>query len=114
MKNIIILGLVATILFGVSAGLSMYLKNPAFFTGESAQAKVEKKTPKPKIEEHEEHRPAIRPQPLPGSEDMAKMSNQYTEQMAALREREARLDRRQTQIDVVMQDVRGERQALDT
>ena len=116
MKNIIILGLVATLLFGVSAGLSMYLKNPAFFTGETEHAKAEKKAAaktKAKTEEHEEQRPAIRPQPLPGSEEMAKVSNQYAEQMAALREREARLDRRQSQIDVVMQDVRAERQTLD-
>ena len=110
MKNLLILGLVALLLFAVSAALSLWLNQSK--EGEGADKKEAKKSAK-ESKADDDLRPSIRPNPTVGTEETAKLAATLREQLAANKEREARLDRRQAQIDLLLMDIRSEREALD-
>lgn len=107
MKNFLILGAVALALFGVSAGLSIWLN-------QSKQTDEGEKGKKAGAKEKEEVPPIVRPNfPTNGGDDPAKLAAQLREQLAAVKERESRVDRRQAQIDLLLQDIRSEREVID-
>jgi flagellar motility protein MotE (MotC chaperone) len=120
MKNVLILGLLALLLFSVSATLSLWLNHPyAPAETNTAAAKAGRKTTREKsLLEESDHdpealKPAARPKGHPCSEEVAPLAAQVGEQLSALKERENRLDRRQSQLDLILQDIRSERQSID-
>jgi flagellar motility protein MotE (MotC chaperone) len=58
-------------------------------------------------------RPVFRPKTNAATEEAGQLSAQLREQQAAVKDRENRLDRRQSQIDLVLQDIRAERATVD-
>src|ERR1700689_3686699 len=106
MKNFLILGLVALLLFAVSAALSLWLNQANEGEGDKKEAKKTAAKDKDKEHAHEKDddlRPAIRPSPSIGPENAGKLAAQLQEQLAAVKEREARVDRRQAQIEILLQ-----------
>jgi flagellar motility protein MotE (MotC chaperone) len=109
MKNFLIPGLVALLLFAVSAALSLWLNQ----SKEGAEANKEGKKPSKEASKDEEIRPGVRPNTSVGTEDVGKLATSLREQLASMKEREARLDRRQLQIDILLQDIRSEREVIE-
>ena len=100
MKNVLIFGLLALLLFSVSATLSLWMNNPYAATeSATAAAKSPKKGAREKsLLEESDHdaeplKPEVRPKGHPGSEEVAPLAAQVNEQLSALKERESRLDR---------------------
>jgi flagellar motility protein MotE (MotC chaperone) len=125
MKNVLILGLVALLLFSVSATLSVWLNQPKP-QDEPAAAKAAPRKPARKDPEAAAAaapaegekdapaaRPVFRPKANPATEEAGQLAAQLREQQAAVKDRETRLDRRQSQIDLVLQDIRAERLTVD-
>jgi flagellar motility protein MotE (MotC chaperone) len=115
MKNFLILGLVALLLFAVSAALSLWLNS-------SKEGEADKKEPKKTAKEttkdkdkdkDDELRPAIKPTPSLGTDEGGRLAAQLREQLAIVKEREAKLDRRQAHIELLLQDVRSEREVIE-
>src|SRR5437868_8693755 len=102
-KNVLILGLPALLLCSVSATLSLWMNHP-FAPAETAasSAKTPRKTAREKsLLEESDHdpeplKPAVRPKGHPASDEVAPLAAQVGEQLSALKERETRLDRRQS------------------
>jgi len=111
MKNFLILGLVALLLFAVSAALSLWLNQAK--EGESEKKETKKSAKETSREKDDELRPTIRPDPSKTAETNPKMAAELREQLAIVKEREARLDRRQAHIELLLQDIRSEREVID-
>lgn len=112
MKGLVQIGVVAVVLFSVSAALSVWLyqsRQPAAEptdadkAGEKAGDKAPKKQPDA----------APKDEPKAKSPDAAPAVGPTPEAVAALRDREARLDRRAQQLEIVVADLKGEREAMD-
>jgi flagellar motility protein MotE (MotC chaperone) len=112
MKQFVILGVVASALFAISSSLSLWLQQTKTPTTEETAEKGTKKGKEPKKEE-ETPTPLVRPLPQAGTEDVAKLAASLKEQLSQLKEREARLDRRQAENEILLSDVRAERDAVD-
>lgn len=113
MKNIIILGAVAVILFSLSAGLSIWLNSPKATEEPKKEAK-EKDKPKRNIDETpDDGRPIVRPNPATNPDEATKLAAQLKEQQDALKVREARLEAKQKQLEIVLLDIRAERDQME-
>ncbi|WP_020468451.1 MotE family protein [Zavarzinella formosa] len=110
MKNVILLGVVAVVLFSVSAGLSLYLNTPKP-TEEAKTTETPKKAKAPA--EPESDRPIVRSATNMGADDTSKLAAQLREQLGTVRDREAKLETRQKQVELILQDIRAERDVLD-
>ncbi len=123
MKRLLLYGFVATLLFTVSASLSLWMQGWKFPAEEAGKAA---KTPPRKAAEPgakspgdaapapaEDLRPAVRPNSLPASEEAVQLANSLRDRIKAVREREEQLNARQKQLELVYQDIRGERTVLD-
>lgn len=111
MKNIIVLGVVAVVLFSVSAGLSLFLntqKTDDTKTTEKEKEKEKKAKPTPDTEP-----PVVRPGVNSAAEDTSRLAAQLREQMGNVKERETKLETRNNQITLMLQDIRSEREVLD-
>ena len=120
MKNILIMGLAALLFFSVSAGLSLWLNGPVVKADPAAaDAKVAPRKVKDKGksagDEHEPDmsKPIVRPKPQPGSEEVGQLASKVNDQLSVIRDREARVERRQAQLDLIIQDIRAERGVID-
>lgn len=112
MKYALQIGLLAAMLFSVSAGLSIWLnRSPTDATqtqdgnekGAKKTAGKEKEPERPE-KEHTEPKASHRPEPGAGSDAAA---------AAAVRDREARLEKRAAQIDLILRDLQASREAHD-
>src|SRR5262245_13855344 len=100
MKNVIILGLLALVLFSVSATLSLYLNQPK--AGEETPAKEKASSKKAAAREKgkageespepEPLTPVVRPKPHAGTDEVGQLSAQLREQLATIKDRGERLD----------------------
>lgn len=112
MKGLLQLGMVAILLFSVSAALSIWLyqsRHPD--TDTSPSSKSEK--PDRKVKEPE-RRPDKEPETkAPAKTEVLPMSVTDSANAIALRDREARLERRAAQIDLILRDLQTEREAVD-
>jgi flagellar motility protein MotE (MotC chaperone) len=128
MKNLLIVGVTSLVLFAVSASASYFWQ--AKQKSEHAPEKVEKidlghretakhaapsaPTPAPAAA-HEDNAPraAVRPTYNAGTEEIARMTSELRTRLAAVREREEQLAARKKQIELIQEDIRGERSTLD-
>ena len=99
MKNVVLLVVSALSLFAISAGISMYLNTPA--AGKTSRVP----DPEP-----------VKPVSAPAAKadtDAVNMAAELKERLDAVKDREAKLAARQKQMDIVLEDIRAERTALD-
>jgi flagellar motility protein MotE (MotC chaperone) len=61
----------------------------------------------------EDIRPVVRSGGPPNAEDTARLANSLRDRLKAVREREEQLGSRQKQLELIYQDIRGERNVLD-
>ena len=108
MKTILTFGVMAVVLFSVAAGLSLYLNAPKIDESKDAT----KKKSKEKDADGEADRPIVRAPVTSGADDAAKNAVLYQAQVAGLTEREVKLDARRKQVELVLQDIRSEREEL--
>ncbi len=106
MKNIVILVLTALLLFAISAALSLWLQQSSA-TATASQNEKDKTAKKNanKSEEETTRPPTSKSEPSPTSDLAAAM--------AALREREAQVERRAQQMQIVLQDLQEQRERFD-
>lgn len=113
MKNFLILGLLALLLFSISAALSLWLN-------QSKQTTTEKEKDKEKDKEkagsggskHGEVKDTSDPHPPPKADHPAPSGGSEST-ATMLREREAKLERRAAQIDLVVRDIQSQREATE-
>jgi flagellar motility protein MotE (MotC chaperone) len=122
MKQLFILFGVAVVLFGISAALSWYLGKSRVPPAETelAQGKSAKKKelqaeqePRPESRSGEPLRTVERPPYTGGTDDAVQLAGQLRERLAAVREKEAKLVAQQKDLELVYQDIRGERSGLE-
>ncbi len=127
MKKILGFGILTLLLFGVSASVSWFLQGPKTPSGDLTA------TPKaspPKIAERSKRsqstpgaqapppaevppRSVARPPYTPGTDDAVQLAASLRERLAAVREKEDKLTSQQKNLELVYQDIRGERGAID-
>ena len=112
MKNIIILVLTAFLLFAISAALSLWLQQSTA-TATASQNQKEKSVKKngSKSEEEPTRVPASKTEPP--SVPPAAPTTDLAAAMMALREREAQLERRAQQVQIVLQDLQEQRERFE-
>jgi flagellar motility protein MotE (MotC chaperone) len=126
MKNLLIVGVTSLVLFAVSASASYFWQQKQ--KSEHPPEKVEKidgghkesvkhaeaPAPAPSAS-HDDSAPraALRPAYNAGTEEIARMTGELRTRLAAVREREEQLAARKKQIELIQEDIRGERSALD-
>ena len=126
MKKLLIVGVTSLILFGVSASASYFwqqnqkhghresVEHAASTPRESAHPRKPSTASKaPDPSESAPPRAAVRPAYNAGAEDIARMTNELRTRLTAVREREEQLTARKKQVELVHEDIRGERVALD-
>ena len=119
MKNIMILGLVALLLFSVSASLSLWLNMPKTAGTEEAQAEkpAAKKKAKEKADDDAKDaadKPAvIKPKGHAEVDATAQMAEQLRNKEAGLKQREEQIAQRKVHLETVLDDIRRDRAALD-
>ena len=126
MKNLLIVGVTSLVLFAVSASASYFWQHKQ--KGEHLPEKVEKielghkesaiqgaASAPAASASHEDSAPraALRPPYNAGTEDIARMTSELRTRLAAVREREEQLTARKKQIELIQEDIRGERSTLD-
>jgi flagellar motility protein MotE (MotC chaperone) len=111
MKNFLILGLLALLLFSVSASLSLWL-NQSKQTADNAEKEKEKDKEKAvsKAPKGGEPKETTEPKSLPKVE-APPGGTESTAQ--AIREREARIERRAAQVDLVIRDIQAQRESTE-
>lgn len=107
MKNVLVLGAVAVVLFSLSAGLSLWLNQTRQAAADAAK-KEDDKTPKKLTGED----PGKGPEKTPGKAPAA-VDPKLPAPGTKLDEMEDRLRRRESQMDLVLRDLQAERQAMD-
>jgi flagellar motility protein MotE (MotC chaperone) len=127
MKKVVFLLVTGLLFFGVSASVSWWLQRdkrtatspPASHdpNDDDAWTKVMNNRPStgPAIVETRPDPPrvAVRPPFNQGADEVVQLANTYRDRLASLRERETQLGARQKQMELVYQDIRGERAAID-
>lgn len=122
MKKFMVIALVGGVLFGLSAAGSWYMhksKVPpeeaqadATSTGTEFVGKSERNSATAPAASGAQ-RTAVRPPHTPGAEEVVQLANTYRDRLASVKEREAQLAARQKQLELIYQDIRGERSAID-
>jgi flagellar motility protein MotE (MotC chaperone) len=126
MNKLLVVGVTSLFLFILSAAASYFwqqkLKSGATSETSSKAENSHKDTAKrvsasPSLSSasHEDNapRPAVRPTYNPGTEEIARMTNELRSRLASAREREEQLAARKKLIELIQDDIRGERTALD-
>lgn len=121
LKNIIITCLVAALLFAVSAGISLYLQGPASQPGagkDKDAAKGEVKAGKEGANEKparksEDLPPLVTAPPASTNEQAARLLARLQEKEQALKAREEAARKQEGRLEIVLEDIRGERALLD-
>jgi flagellar motility protein MotE (MotC chaperone) len=122
MKRILIYGLAGTMLFAASATISLWTQQQMLPKADADAAHATKSTKEggakaaheaPKTDSAEELRPVVRPSGPPSPEDTARLANSLRDRLKVVREREEQVGSRQKQLELIYQDIRGERNVLD-
>jgi flagellar motility protein MotE (MotC chaperone) len=115
MRNLVVIGVIAALFFGLSAGVSLYLQGlkstspekpgeaaalPAFPTAATAPAPTASKTP-------------IRPPFVPEAEAMAQAAARQRDKEEALKKREQQLAVKQKYLEMIFQDIKSEQTGVD-
>jgi flagellar motility protein MotE (MotC chaperone) len=121
MKNYLILGLASLLLFSVAAGLSMWLQQSKTQTAEDKAKDQEKETKKglkddkdkgAKDDKSKEKGDPVKPKDE-GVTGPLTIAAEQKEQQEALKRREQRLEKRQAQVELILQDIRTQRDEVD-
>lgn len=126
MKTLLIVGMTSLMLFGVSASASYFWQQKQKNGHDEGVAHAEPvhkeaahsarpsaPSASPAVSESAPTRAAVRPAYNPGAEEIARMTNELRTRLAAVREREEQMTARKKQVELVQEDMRGERAALD-
>jgi flagellar motility protein MotE (MotC chaperone) len=123
MKRFLLYGLVGTMLFAASATVSLWSQQqirPKAETdaGHAGKAGTKEGGAKAaheasKTEGGEELRSVVRPSGPPSAEDTARLANSLRDRLKVVREREEQVGSRKKQLELIYQDIRGERNVLD-
>ncbi len=127
MNKALIIGFISLALFMVSASASWYLqamKMPQanttvgaekIHTGTSQPAARRQEVPAPAslLPESEIERSATRPPFVAGTDRAISLASSLRDRLGVVRDKEAQLDARQQRLELVYQDIKGERNALD-
>ncbi len=131
MKKLLIIGATSLVLFGASAAASYFWQQNQ--KSNQPPQKAEKTDPashktgetpvppssasgtgvSPVPDREFAPRAAVRPAYNPGTEEIARMTNELRTRLAAVREREEQLTSRKKQVELIQEDIRGERSSLD-
>src|SRR5262245_9960788 len=115
MKNVMLLGLIAAVLFAISAGMSLWLYQPK--PTEEPTAKTGRSKPTLGSSEAAERGPAppraVAP-PLPNGDvsEAARLTSQLQSELTRIAKREEDLDQQQELYRIVLEDIRSEMDAL--
>jgi flagellar motility protein MotE (MotC chaperone) len=127
MNKALIIGFISLVLFIVSASASWYvqaLKMPQAnasagaekvrpSTSSSTTRRPEASLPGAALSEAEPERTAARPPYVAGTDRAINLASSLRDRLGAVRDKEAQLDARQQRLELVYQDIKGERAALD-
>ena len=121
MKKLVLMGGTIVILFGISAAASWFLRHGQASLagqGEADDASLDKTTKGPAApgvasSPPPELRPAVRAQVNPEVDNAAQLASNLRTQLDALRVREQQFVVRQKSLDLISQDIRSERTAMD-
>lgn len=115
MKNLLILGLASVVLFVGAAGLmTIYLAQTKTPTAENKDdRKDDKKGKDDKAIKEPEKPKAKTPDKEPSKDDDPATKLALKLEREAIRNRELRLEKRQSQLELILQDIRAERDAAD-
>ena len=127
MKKLVVFGSIAMTLFGISAGISWYLQEAKLKQEQEAVAAAEghegmnaDTNGKNHGEAMAEHggsgsrpRASVKAPYVDGAQEAAQMANSYRERINSVKQREDLLNQRQKQLDMIIKDIRDERNALD-
>jgi flagellar motility protein MotE (MotC chaperone) len=121
MNRLLLVGLASLALFGVSVGVSFYLQQQQQQAHEQPQPKAAPGAPAPHgpapgghaSGAEEPPRAAVRPPYNAGAEEAARLTAELRSRLAAARENERQTAARKKQLDLIQQDLRDERAAID-
>jgi flagellar motility protein MotE (MotC chaperone) len=126
MKKLLTISVTALILFGASASVSWWLhkdnpstQEPAPTHDETASSgldipgKTRAALPGAKGAEPSLQRAAVRTPYSPAAEEAVQLANGLRDRLAAVRERENQLAAREKQLEMVFEDIKGERSSVD-
>lgn len=113
MKNLIITGLLALLMFSVSAALSMWLQQSKSEAEHAQNDKAEKEKDKEKKKEKHADPDKGREPAEPHSPAKGEHGAGEPAAMVIIRDREAKLDRRAAQVEMVLADLQSQREKHD-
>jgi flagellar motility protein MotE (MotC chaperone) len=126
MKKLMTISLTALVLFGASAGISWWLhkgsalaEEPVPAPDEAAKSNPESSTKNrstasgARPAEPGLQRAAARVPYSPAAEEAVQLANGLRDRLAAVREHESQVNAREKQMELVLEDIRGERSAID-
>jgi flagellar motility protein MotE (MotC chaperone) len=124
MKKLLGIGVTSLILFGLSASGSYFWqqKQKSGHAAETAEREpthkeaskhVAASAPLSTPSHGDSPRAAVRPAYNAGTEEIARMTSELRTRLAAVHEREEQLIARKKQVELIQEDIRGERTALD-
>ncbi len=116
MKKLLLYGLAATALFALSATVSLYLLPGKPVAADSSKAGAAKTSESPgksgETEPAEKLRPLVK-SATPDTEQTAQLLQALRDREKAVKEKEDQTSQRRKQMELVYQDIRGERAVLD-
>jgi flagellar motility protein MotE (MotC chaperone) len=124
MKKLVVIGVTSLVLFILSASASYFWqqkqKNGPAMDAAAKDRSASKETPKhasaastSAAQDDSPPRAAVRPAYNPGTEEIARMTSELRTRLASVHEREDQLAARKKMIELIQEDIRGERTALD-
>jgi flagellar motility protein MotE (MotC chaperone) len=119
MRTVIALGVMAIVLFGLAAGATIFLshyldeKNKAQHNETAGAADSGKEKEPPPLARTGEPAPRPRPGSNPDAEQLAQEFAKLRERQENVARQEQQLVRRQKNLDVIKEDIRGEREEID-
>ena len=124
MKKLLVIGVTSLVLFAISATASYFWQQQqksapgteaAGKEGPAAKEPAKHASATAANAGHEDSAPraAVRPPYNPGTEEIARMTNELRTRLATVRDREDQLTARKKMIELIQEDIRGERSALD-
>jgi flagellar motility protein MotE (MotC chaperone) len=125
MKKLIAVGVLGLLLFGGSAALSWYMggtatpekadstKAVAARTGTAAARGGKARSKATPSTDSLTERTVVRPPYTVGADEAVRLAASLRERLSVVREKETQLETRQQQLELVYEDIRGERGAID-
>lgn len=116
MKQVLIIGVLALVLFGVSAGVSWYLQQMKEASTKPDHENGSSAAPQPQPPHGSGGPPlrsVVKPTPDPRADETVLMANRLRSQEETLKKREQALTNRQKQVELIFKDIRDERAAIE-